>query len=197
MHRKNTIHELRESSSNYGIEIDLRSMDGEIILNHDPFKPGVLLKDWIKYYHHGTLILNVKEDGLEQEILSIIKSYNISSYFFLDQSFPSLISLAKQKEKNCAVRFSEYECIESVLNLSTKISWVWVDCFSKFILNKETADLLALKDFKICLVSPELQGRSMDAEVKSIVKKIKYDKINIDAVCTKYPEIWELSFHNV
>ena len=42
--------------------------------------------------------------------------------------------------------------------------------------------------FKICLVSPELQNQeySMIKEHKKII-----DKIDIDAVCTKKPELWK------
>ena len=30
-------------------------------------KEGDNLEDWLKEFNHGTLILNVKEDGLEEE----------------------------------------------------------------------------------------------------------------------------------
>lgn len=40
-HRINTIHQLKQISPNYGVEVDLRdSLDGRIYLAHNPFEPG-------------------------------------------------------------------------------------------------------------------------------------------------------------
>mgnify|MGYP006074927485 CR=1 FL=1 len=196
LHRRNKIREIKSSPSKYGLEIDIRSYGKNLVLNHDPFKKGELLKDWIKHYHHGTLILNVKEEGLEEEIKLILDDSKIIDYFFLDQSFPFLIKWAKRGENNCAVRFSEFESLETVISLSGKISWVWVDCFSKYIITKEIADKLKNNDFNICLVSPELQGRDGYSEIPLVAKNIKDADIHIDAVCTKMPETWEQSLAN-
>ena len=66
LHRINTIDLLEKTSSNFGVEIDIRSNGKSLILHHDPFEQGELFEDWIRSYHHGTLILNVKEEGLPQ-----------------------------------------------------------------------------------------------------------------------------------
>ena len=36
----------------------------------------------------GTLILNIKESGIEQNVLKLVKRYKIKSYFLLDVEFP-------------------------------------------------------------------------------------------------------------
>ena len=64
-HRCNTISQLRDISKDYGLEIDLRSYKKDLILNHEPFEKGILFRDWLKFYNHKFLILNVKEEGLE------------------------------------------------------------------------------------------------------------------------------------
>ena len=69
--------------------------------------------------------------------------------------------------------------------------WVWVDCFSKFPLNKSEVDELKSKGFKLCVVSPELQGRSEDLEISEFVEMLAEKDIVIDAVCTKRPDIWD------
>ena len=93
------------------------------------------------FYDHGTLILNLKEDGLEDKLLNLMESNNIQNFFFLDQSFPSLIKTIKSQEKRCAIRLSEYESIQTVLNLKGKIDWVWIDYFTKFPLDYNSFSL--------------------------------------------------------
>lgn len=91
-HRVNSSKDLLKIPLEYGIEIDLRwSHDVGIYLSHDPNSPGEAFRDWLESYHHKTLILNVKEDGLEQEILELMNSFSISDYFFLDQPTPTFM----------------------------------------------------------------------------------------------------------
>ena len=82
LHRHNTLIDLQSANNHYGIEIDLRSNNGKIIINHDAMKEGDNLEDWLKEYNHGTLILNVKEDGLEEDIIALMKKNNIENFFF-------------------------------------------------------------------------------------------------------------------
>ena len=86
---------------------------------------------------------------------------------------------------------SEYESIETALSLSGKIEWIWVDCFTRFPLLKTDVDTLKSAGFKLCLVSPELQGRAAGEEIHELVKLLQDNEISVDAVCTKRPDIWE------
>jgi len=190
LHRINTIDLLEKTSSNFGVEIDIRSNGESLILHHDPFKQGELFKDWIKSYHHGTLILNVKEEGLESPLLKLMNKYQINDFFFLDQSFPFLRKTALMGESRCAVRVSEYENIETVLSLSGMVDWVWVDCFTRFPLKKKDADQLTNAGFRLCLVSPELQGRKERTHVIEFRRELEQLGIKGDAVCTKYADLW-------
>ena len=78
-HRVNTISELKNCNLKYGIEIDLRSYKQQIILNHEPFEKGILFEEWIKEYRHDCLILNIKEEGIEKEILNILEQRKITN----------------------------------------------------------------------------------------------------------------------
>ena len=49
-HRCNTISELKNTSKNNGVEIDIRSYKNNLILNHEPFEDGILLKDWLCFF---------------------------------------------------------------------------------------------------------------------------------------------------
>jgi hypothetical protein len=190
-HRRNTLAELQATPKEYGIEVDIRSNCGQIIIHHDPFAPGENFETWLKFYKHSTLILNVKEEGLEARVIELIKKYKISDYFFLDQSFPFLIKWAKLGERHCAVRVSEFEFIETALTLAGQIDWVWVDCFSHFPLTSGDAKRLQDAGFKLCLVSPELQGRLAETEIPQLAALLRKRLIKPEAICTKNPELWK------
>ncbi len=190
-HRRNTIAELRATDQKYGVEVDIRSEGQKLIMHHDPFVVGESFDEWVDAYQHGTLILNVKEEGLEARLIAIMASKGIDDFFFLDQSFPFLVKWSKAGEHRCAVRVSEFESIETALTLAGKVDWVWVDCFTKFPLSEEDAVSLKNAGFKLCLVSPELQGRIAEIEIPALVSLLRAQNIESDAVCTKRPDLWE------
>lgn len=182
-HRVNSVVELEKIPYHYGVEIDLRDSGERLILNHDPFAHGDDFEDFLKHYKHGTLILNIKSERIEHRVLELIKKYKINDYFFLDSSFPMIYLLSKQGEKNIALRFSEFEGLNTILKMKNKVEWVWVDCFTKLPINKENYQTLKESGFKLCLVSPELQGREKD--ILDYKKYLKENNIVFDAICTK------------
>ncbi len=190
-HRRNTRAELLATPDCHGVEVDIRTWGDQLIIHHDPCVKGECFESWLSAYRHGTLILNVKEEGLESRLITLLAQHTIERYFFLDQSFPFLIRTAQQGERRCAVRFSEFESIETVLALAGKIDWVWVDCFTHMMLTAEQATTLSTAGFKLCLVSPELQGRDPVTEIPAFVRCLAEHAIQIDAVCTKRPDLWE------
>lgn len=190
-HRRNTLNELLATPTKYGVEVDIRSYGDKLVIHHDPFIQGESFDSWITAYQHGTLILNVKEEGLEARLVEMMRSKGIEDYFFLDQSFPFLIKWSEAGEHRCAVRVSEFESIETAMTLAGKIDWAWVDCFSHFPLSREDARRLKDSGLKLCLVSPELQGRNAKSEIPALAALLKEHGIQADAVCTKRPDLWE------
>jgi hypothetical protein len=189
-HRRNTVAELQATPTDWGVEVDIRSRGPELIIHHDPFEAGTSFEDWLRAYRHRCLILNVKEEGLEDRLLALMAAHGIENFFFLDQSFPFLVRTANGGEKRCAVRVSEYETIDTALSLAGRIEWVWVDYFTRFPLDRDDADRLRAAGFKLCLVSPELQGRTDPGEIDAMRRTIDTLGIEIDAVCSKTPERW-------
>jgi len=190
-HRRNTLQDLLSTPTKYGVEVDIRSHGEQLIIHHDPFVAGVDFKDWLACYRHGTLILNVKEEGLEERLIALMKAKGIDDYFFLDQSFPFLVKWAGKGEHRCAVRVSEYESIDTALALAGKADWVWVDCFTRFPLSREDVRRLKHGGFRLCLVSPELQGRDAASGIPALGGFLAENAIHMDAVCTKRPDLWE------
>ena len=185
-HRINTINQLKEVSNCNGVELDIRYNGDQLILHHEPFSKGESFEEYLKEYSHKLMILNTKSEGMEDRILSLMEKYNIENYFFLDLSLPYLIKYANKGLSDIAIRFSEYEPLEFIMKFKNKVKWVWVDCFTDLPLNKDNYDLIK-KNFKICIVSPELQGYSTDRIYEF---KEKLEGMDIDAVCTKRPELW-------
>jgi hypothetical protein len=182
-HRINTIEELKTIPKEYGVEVDLRDYGDRLILQHDPFTDGEDFEEYLKHYNHGTIILNIKSERIEYKVLELIQKYNIKKYFFLDSSFPMIYLLSKSAEKNIALRFSEFEGLDTILNMKDKVDWIWVDCFSKLPITKENYKQLKENGFKFCLVSPELQGQ--DEKLDKYKKYLEYEGIVFDAICTK------------
>lgn len=184
-HRKNTIEELKSVPPHHGVEIDIRSRNGRLTLHHDPFAEGVDFEQWLEYFDHAFVILNIKEEGIEYKVQNMIDKKGITNYFYLDVSAPQIVKLVNSGQKNIAIRFSEYESIETCLSLAGKAAWVWVDCFSYFPLDEQSYRKLA-DHFRICLVSPDLLAR--DSEIAEVKKRIS--RMKICAVCTKLPRMW-------
>ena len=190
VHRVNNSSKLLTIPKKYGIEIDVRDYKNKLILNHDPFKKGEYLDKFLKLYNHDVLIINVKSEFIEFEILKILKKYKKKNYFFLDSSYPVIINLSK-KIKRFAIRVSDYESFENVYKLYPHCKWIWLEIFKKINLQKKDLKFIKRKKIKICLVSPELHNRKKD--LLKIKKFIHNKKIQIDAVCTKFNNInfWE------
>lgn len=183
-HRINKKEELEKVSREYGVEIDLRdNIDGTIYINHDPFVLGENFENYLKEYNHGTMILNIKSERIELKILELLKKYNIKNYFFLDFSFPMIKLLSDKGEKNIALRYSEYEGLDTLEKMQGKVDWVWVDCFTKLPIDNKIYRKIKDMGYKLCLVSPELQGQPEKIELYA--KQIKGEKIEFDAICTK------------
>jgi hypothetical protein len=189
-HRCNTSAQLRITPRELGVEVDIRSHGDALIIHHDPFVTGESFEDWLSHYRHRLLILNVKEEGLEERLIGLMCTRGIVDYFFLDQSFPFLLRTANQGERRCAVRVSEFESIETALSLAGKIDWVWVDCFRRFPLTSADAARLKRAGFKLCLVSPELQGQA-PTEIGTLRALLAREGISAEAVCTKEAQLWQ------
>jgi hypothetical protein len=91
--------------------------------------------------------------------------------------------LSNNGEKNIALRFSEFEGIDTILNMKGKVDWIWVDCFTKLPIDEVIYKALKENGFKICLVSPELQGKIH--KIEEYKNYLETNKIIFYAICTK------------
>ena len=189
-HRVNTISALEKVDPSYGVEIDLRTNGGNLILAHDPFIEGELFSEWLKHWRGQSLILNVKEDALENSILEHLLKFGVTDFFFLDQCYPSIRRTIYMGVTQVATRVSDFEDVET--SLKSGSGWVWLDSFSgNWDFLKEAVPALNQNGQKTCLVSPELQRADSSVELASLQEMIEKSNFNIYSVCTKVPGHWE------
>ncbi|MBO5487691.1 MAG: hypothetical protein J5988_12340 [Eubacterium sp.] len=183
-HRVNTAEELERIPERYGVELDIRDgLDGRIYIQHNPFEAGEDFEEYLKRYHHGMMIVNVKSERVELKAMELLKKYGIEKYFFLDSSFPMIKLLADMGEYRQALRYSEYEGMDTIRNMAGKAEWIWVDCFTRMPLTKCDYQEMKSLGYQLCFVSPELQGQG--EKLEEYKRQLEEKGIELDAVCTK------------
>ena len=118
-HRINSVNQLK-SCEYFGIELDLRYHKNDIILHHDPFLIGETFEDLLKVFKLNFIVLNIKSEGIEEEVLRLVKKYKVPDYFFLDTSIPFMIKYISRGWSKFGVRFSEYEPLELALKFKKR-----------------------------------------------------------------------------
>ncbi len=194
-HRINTRKELAQVPQEYGVELDLRDdTNGGIYISHEPFIPGEPFEDYLRDYRGKLMILNVKSERIEEEALRLLDKYGVTSYFFLDSTFPMIYLLSQKGCFNTAIRFSEFEGMDTLKSMSGRSEWVWADCFTKMPLDKESYAMIKDMGYKICIVSPELQGQQ--EKLEEYGSCLLENGMIPDAVCTKIYNIdrWKRIF---
>ena len=188
-HRVNKIKDLKKLDRVYGVEIDIRSKGKKLYLHHDPYVKGESFTRWLKYYNHKIIVLNVKEEGLESQIIEILKKNKINNFFFHDQTFSTL--LKNMNNTKVSIRFSEYEDLKNKNFLFKKIKWLWGDNFTRIDLKHNFFKHLKRKKVKICLVSPELVSLKRKKEIKKLYFNLKKKNLLPDAICAKNLNVWK------
>jgi hypothetical protein len=163
VHRVNTLKALDLVAPELGVEIDLRADGNRIVLNHEPFAGGEDFDRWLDRFAHGLLVLNIKESGIETEVLRRVRARGISRCFLLDVEFPYLYRASRAGERAIAVRYSEDEPIDLVERYRGRVDWVWIDTITRLPLDDRAGQ--ALDGVHTCLVCPERWGRPDDIGV--------------------------------
>ena len=183
-HRVNTIEELKATPQSCGVEVDIRPYGRKLVMHHEPFEDGEDFETFLHHYNHRFLIANVKSEGIEGRVVDLVEKAGISDYFLLDVTFPYMVKYFGKGFKKCAARFSEYEDIQTCLNLAGKVEWIFVDNFTHLPVENRAFHQLA-QHFKICIVSPELLKREEITATKDLLKQHP-----VDAVLTDNLEAW-------
>ncbi|OUC39427.1 hypothetical protein BJP35_0015 [Enterobacter sp. J49] len=159
--KNHRIAHVRAFEHGFGIETDIRDLDGKLVVSHDMPRMNTalplthLLDDYITLNSEGTLAFNIKSDGLSRPLQLLLERYEISRYFCFDMSVPDSLHYFRAGMP-AAARLSEYE---PEGYLSNRAPVLWIDCFGENQLDPECLYRWLLSGKDVCLVSPELHGR--------------------------------------
>ena len=175
----------------FGTETDIRDLNGELVISHDPPKIDskcLTVEDFFKIYKlfgDGLqLALNIKSDGLQEKLQQLIIDYEIINYFVFDMSIPDTIGFLKKGIK-VYTRQSEYENTPPLYN---QIDGVWLDEFEKHWINHKVIQKHVKNSKKVCIVSPELHKRDFNNEWDNYKNIFLEDTENRISICTDLPE---------
>ncbi|MBD2550422.1 phosphodiesterase [Microcystis elabens FACHB-917] len=163
---KNSPKALRRAlDEGFGIETDLRDLDGRVVISHDPPRASPppstiewLLEQIASSLSAGRIGLNIKSDGLAAMIKSELEKAGLDAnqIFFFDMSVPDSLAYLKG---NLPVysRISDYEPMPTFLDMA---KGVWIDNFNGLFQQVKTAKDLIGQGVRVAIVSPELHRRS-------------------------------------
>jgi len=114
----------------FGIETDIRDSQRELVISHDlPVHAVTALESFFELYSRFEselpLALNIKSDGMQNRLKSLLEEYDINNYFLFDMAIPDALVYCWQGF-NVFTRQSEYEISPPYYNLA---QGVWLDEF--------------------------------------------------------------------
>lgn len=167
----------------FGIETDVRDCLGRLVVSHDMPKGNEMsLEEFFSLngIRDVQLALNIKADGLQNELQDLLLKYSIVDYFVFDMSVPDTIGYV-ENGFNIAARHSEYE---KELAFYDNSNHIWMDCFNSDWFNADEIQKHLKNDRKVCVVSPELHKR----DYKNVWQMLKsVDDKNL-LLCTDFPQ---------
>jgi hypothetical protein len=187
-HRVNTLAKLATTPVSFGVEVDVKEKSGKIFTGHDPEDQDVLFDEWAEAFNHKIAAVNIKQEGIESEVIGILERNKVENFFLFDLSFPMLKKLSDQGESRLAVRVSDLEGFEHAAHFDGKVKWIWLDVFNNTEFLQNSAKTLS--NFKICAVSPELHTERSRRDMDTIMGGLVLNLGLISAICTKEPQQW-------
>lgn len=160
---KNTVTAfVRSFAAGLGTETDVRDLDGELVISHDPPTDAALRLNQFLALLPSTglpLAVNIKADGIAERVARAMAERGVTDWFTFDMSIPDTVRQARTGVPYF-LRMSDYErTVDPTLYAGAK--GVWLDAFVSETWYDATLVRQLLADGKrVCIVSPELHGRN-------------------------------------
>ena len=178
----------RAFDNGFGIETDLRDIKGEIVISHNMPQGGEMKFEELLELLDGrdlTLALNIKADGMADEIKRLLDKYKVSNYFTFDMSIPEMV----YQHKTGLKVFTGLSDIIPEPTMLDKAAGIWLDSFNSDWFGEQEIKNILNQRKKVCIVSPDLHKR----EYKSVWEK--YRNVKGIMLCTDYPKEAEVYFN--
>jgi len=181
----------RAIDQGFGIEVDVRDINRNIVISHDPpnNEHTLLSFEWLLQQvcaakFTGRIALNIKSDGLSEFISSAILSQAapVSQFYVFDMSVPDTMTYLRSSV-NVYTRQSEYELDPILLD---EVQGVWIDDFSGSNQQVGSAKQLIDKGLRVAVVSSELHKRR-HAELWNQIYESKIYLSPLFELCTDLP----------
>jgi hypothetical protein len=187
-HEQNTLKSFQEAiAEGFGIETDVRDFGSTLRIAHDvPSGNEPHFEEFIDLLKNADncanlpMAINIKADGLAQQLKALMPVPAVADSFFFDMSVPDQRSYLKLSMPVYA-RMSEVEKTPAWLDAS---QGVWLDQFEHLWFKREQIAELLAKGKKICIVSSELHGRDPEQLWEMLIPYA--DDPNV-MLCTDYP----------
>lgn len=177
----------RSFKFNFGTETDLRDLNSKIVISHDMpvTSPNILFFEDILDIMAGKnlmLALNIKADGLIDEVLSILTKYEHTNYFTFDMSIPDMVLQSTRHSRF----FTGWSDIVKSPILYDKSVGIWLDSFNYDWFSSVEIDSILTDLKEVCIVSAELHTRGYQHQW-SIIKESQYINSDCLMLCTDVP----------
>jgi glycerophosphoryl diester phosphodiesterase len=150
----------RAFAAGWGIEIDVRDLDGALVVSHDPPLAGALPFAAVVAAHAahadaGCLAVNVKADGLQAGLADALAPVARDDWFAFDMSVPDTLGYLHHG----LPVFTRHSDVEPEPVLLDRAGGVWLDDFGGGWLDEAHVARHLAAGLKVAVVSPELHGR--------------------------------------
>lgn len=179
----------------FGTETDFRDLDRRLVISHDPPTMEALSADEL-FHVLATrdlslpLAVNIKSDGLQTMLKEAITRHGIVNYFLFDMSIPDAIVSLRHGLRI----FTRHSDVETEPHLYREAAGVWMDAFfdDRWLTPGSIyRHLDAGKE--VCLVSPELHGRTHLAFWARLLASGIHMHPNL-MLCSDIPEVAQTFF---
>lgn len=158
---RNTLAAFRRAFAHgWGVELDVRDLGGTLVVSHDPPTRGALAFDavvaaWRATGCPGTLAINIKADGLEQQLARAMGDADPARWFAFDMSIPDALRYVRAE----IPYFTRHSDVEHDPALYAQASGVWLDDFAGGFVDRDRIAVHLAAGKRVAVVSPELHGR--------------------------------------
>tara|TARA_Y100000385_G_C12980281_1_gene588107 strand:- start:30 stop:671 length:642 start_codon:yes stop_codon:yes gene_type:complete len=186
---QNSFQSLKKAfAEGFSIETDIRDCNSKLVISHDPpnnIDKLISFESILDLYNtlnceNQTIGINIKSDGIGEQIKKSLLDYNIKNYFTFDMSLPETIKYINL-DLTFLSRMSEYESSPVFSDLS---SGFWLDTFKNEWYSDSVLKNIFSFNKKICFVSSELHNRDYKKQWHMIKKYLPNNKIYL---CTDHP----------